>query len=99
MKAPTVTIETEVPKDVYQTLQAHGVFREHLSRQVRELLAIRFYKERALSLGQAARLAGQSRWAFIELLSTNDVPVIDYTDEELDAEFEAASRLDAEAPA
>jgi predicted HTH domain antitoxin len=98
MKTATVTIETQVPEDVYQTLQAHGVFREQLSDQVRELLAIRFYKERALSLGQAARLAGRTRWTFIDLLAANDVPVINYTDEELEAEFSAAARLDDEVP-
>lgn len=98
MKAATITIETQVPEDVYQTLQAHGVFREHLSAQARELLAIRFYKERALSLGQAARLAGQTRWSFIELLAAHNVPVIDYTDEELAAEFDAVARLDDSEP-
>ena len=99
MKTMTVTIETQVPEDVYKTLQAHGVFREQLSDQARQLLAIRFYKERALSLGQAARLAGQTRWAFIDLLAANDVPVIDYTAEELAAEFDAVARLDDEVPA
>ncbi len=99
MKATMVTIETEVPEDVYQTLQAHGVFREQLSDRVRELLAIRFYKERALSLGQAARLAGHTRWAFIELLSANDVPVIDYTNEELEDEFDAVAHLNDEVSA
>ena len=99
MKTPTITIETQVPEDVYETLQARGVFREQLSERALELLAMRFYKERALSLGQAARLAGRSRWMFTELLSTNGIPVIDYTDEELEAEFDAAARLDAEAPA
>ncbi len=99
MKAPMVTIEAQVPEDVYETLQARGVFREELSERAVELLAMRFYKERALSLGQAARLAGHSRWAFTELLAANGIPVIDYTDEELAAEFDAAARLDAEAPA
>lgn len=99
MKASTVTIEAAVPTDVYRTLQAHGVFREQLSTQALELLAIRFYQERVLSLGQAARLAGQSLWMFVEFLSANGVSVIDYSDEELDAEFDAAARLDAEASA
>ncbi|MFP4396020.1 MAG: UPF0175 family protein [Anaerolineales bacterium] len=96
MKTATVTISTQVPEDVYQTLQARGVFREQLSVQARQLLAMRLYRERALSLGQAARLAGSSRWDFIELLSDNDVPVIDYTDEELAAEFAAVARLKAD---
>lgn len=68
-------------EDVYQTLQA------------RQLLAMRLYRGRALSLGQAARLAGSSRWDFIELLSENDIPVVDYTDDELEAEFAAVARL------
>ncbi len=93
METATIIIETQVPEDVYQTLQARGVFREELSSEARKLLAMRFYQERALSLGQAARLADLSRWEFIELLSINGIPVIDYTQEELDAEFEAAAHL------
>ena len=93
MKTATVTITTQVPEDVYQTLQARGVFREQLGVQARQLLAMRLYRERALSLGQAARLAGSLRWDFIELLSENDIPVVDYTDDELEAEFAAVARL------
>lgn len=66
--------------------------------QVRELLAIYFYKEHALSLGQATRLAGYTYWSFVDLLSANDVPVLDYTDEELEAEFDAVARLDDSEP-
>lgn len=95
MEAATVTIETQLPEDVYQTLQARGVFRENLSREARRLLAMRFYQERALSLGQAARLADLGRWEFIELLSDNGIPVVDYTPEELEAEFEAVAHLKA----
>lgn len=96
MDIATVTIMTQVPEDVYQTLQARGVFREQLRVQTRQLLAMRFYQERALSLGQAARLAGGSRWDFIELLSVNGIPVIDYTDDELEAEFAAVAQLQAD---
>jgi len=95
MEAATVTIETQVPEDVYQTLQARGVFREELSDGARRLLAMRFYQERTLSLGQAARMADLSRWEFIELLSTHGIPVVDYTDDELEAEFEAVAQLQA----
>jgi hypothetical protein len=37
-----------------------------------------------------------SQWQFIEFLSDNDVPVIDYQDEELEAEFAAVDALEAE---
>ncbi len=96
MNSTTVTIETEMPEDVYQTLQAHGMHREQLVEQMQHLLAMRLYRDRALSLGQAARLAGLSRWDFIELLSINQIPVIDYSDEELEDEFKAVERLSAE---
>lgn len=96
MTTSVVILETPVPEDIYLTLQASGLFKEALSERARHLLAIRLYQERALSLGKAARLAGLGRWDFIELLSQNRVPVIDYSQEELAAEFSAASRLGAE---
>ena len=54
---------------------------------------MRFFQERLLSLGQAARLAGMSRWQFIELLAENDVPVLEFNDEELVDEFAAVAQL------
>lgn len=93
MSAQTVMLETPIPEDIWRTLQAAGVFREELARDARQLLAMRFYHKRLLSLGQAARLAGLERWRFIELLSENQVPVIDYSDAELAAEFATVDRL------
>lgn len=92
----TITIETQVPQDIYQTLQANGVFHETLAERSRQLLALHFYQERILSLGQAARLARVSRWAFIDLLADNNIPTLDYSHEELEAEFEAAKQLQAD---
>jgi predicted HTH domain antitoxin len=96
MTSSTVVLETQVPEDVYLTLRARGLFREALAAESRRLLALRYYQDRVLSLGKAARLAGMSLWQFTELLSDNDVPVIDYTDEELEAEFAAVDDLEAE---
>lgn len=96
MKSGAVVLETPVPEDVYLALRARGLFREALVEESRRLLAVRYYRDRVLSLGQAARLAGMSRWAFVDFLSDSDVPVIDYTDEELEAEFAAADDLEAE---
>jgi len=96
MAVKMIVIETPVPEDIYLTLQASGLFREALAVRSRRLLALRFYQDRVLSLGQAARLAGMSRWEFIDFLSENHVPVIDYSDEELASEFAAVSELEAE---
>jgi len=90
---PMIVVETQVPEDIYLTLQASGLFREALAEQSRHLLAMRFYQDRVLSLGQAARLAGLNRWVFIDLLADNNIPVIGYSDEELAVEFAAVDRL------
>ena len=96
MTTQTVTVETQIPEDIYLTLQANGLFREVLAEQSRHLLALRFYQERILSLGKAARLAGLNRWEFIDFLSLNNVPVIDYSKEELATELAAVDELTAE---
>lgn len=96
MSDQAVILETRVPEDVYLTLQASGFHRETLQEELRRLLALRFYQQRTLSLGKAARLAGMSRWQFIDFLSENQVPVIDLNDDELVHELTAVDRLGRE---
>lgn len=93
MTETLVFFETSIPEDVYSTLRAQGLFREKLAERAQRLLAVRFFQERVLSLGQAARLAGMDRWRFIEFLADNDVPVLDMNDEELADEFAAVGQL------
>ncbi len=93
MSEVVVTFETSIPEDVYSTLRTQGLFREKLAERAQRLLAMRFFQERLLSLGQAARLAGMDRWRFIEFLAENDVPVFDFNDEELADEFAAVAQL------
>lgn len=93
MSEVVVTFETAIPEDVYSALRAQGLFREKLAERAQHLLAMRFFEERLLSLGQAARLAGMDRWRFIEFLAENDIAVLDFNDEELAAEFAAVGQL------
>jgi len=93
MSNRVVTFETAVPEDVYTMLRAHGLERKMLAERSKRLLAMEFYRQRLLSLGRAARLANMNRWDFIEFLSRNDVPVIDFNEEELGEEFEAMRKL------
>lgn len=51
--------------------------------EARLLLMAKLYERGRLSLGQAARAAGYSKRAFMELLGTAGVPVFDYSAEEL----------------
>lgn len=98
MTGQVVTVETRIPSDVYKTLRAHGLQRDALAERSQQLLALRFYRDRVLSLGKAARLAGMRYWEFIEFLSDNQVPVIDLSEEELAAELASAEDLLRELP-
>ncbi len=93
MTNQTVAIETQLPQDIYLTLQAGGLFREALAQKSRHLLAVYCYQQRLLSLGKAARLAELNRWDFIDLLAEHTTPVINYSDDELAAELAAVEQL------
>jgi len=54
---------------------------------------LKCFRERVLSPGRSAELTGLSKWDFIEFLSDNNVPVLDFEEEELAREFETEERL------
>lgn len=51
------------------------------------LLAIKLYEVGKVSLGQAAKLSGFSKRAFIEVLGRYQIPIFNYSAEELDQEL------------
>lgn len=51
--------------------------------EAQTLHAVKLYETERVSLGQAARLAGYSKRAFIEILGKNNVPVFNYSPDEL----------------
>lgn len=53
------------------------------------LLAVKLYEVGKVSLGQAAKLAGFSKRAFIEVLGRYHVPLFDYDPDELRQEVDA----------
>ena len=59
-------------------------------RDTKILLAAKLYEKGALSLGQAAELAGYSKRTFIELLADYEVSVFDYTEGELEKDLSDA---------
>ena len=56
--------------------------------EARLLLAVKLYEVSKISLGQAAKLAGFSKRAFMDVLDRYHVPVFDYAPEELQDEIE-----------
>lgn len=51
------------------------------------MLAVKLFENGRISLGQAARLAGFSKQAFIEVLGKQQIPVINYSPDELREEL------------
>ncbi len=63
-----------------------------LKERLRIELALRLYEKGIASLGQASRIAGLSKWDFLELLAKDGIP-IHYDEEQLREDLEAARRL------
>jgi predicted HTH domain antitoxin len=59
-------------------------------REAKTLLAAKLYEKGALSLGQAAEIAGYSKRTFIELLADYEVSVFEYTEGELEKDLSDA---------
>lgn len=55
--------------------------------EVQTFLAVKLYETERVSLGQAAKLAGYSKRAFIEILGRHQVPVFNYSPDELREEL------------
>ncbi len=51
------------------------------------LLAVKLFEIERVSLGQAARIAGYSKRAFMEILGKHNVPVFNYSPDDLREEL------------
>lgn len=61
-------------------------------------LALGLYADRKATLGQAARLAGLSRPAFLDALGQRQLP-IHYDEDDLEADIQTVRRLEMAGPA
>lgn len=64
-----------------------------LQEEARMILALQFFKERKLSLGKAAELAGMDKDDFVILLGKNQIDIYQYTERELEQEFDAIDKF------
>jgi predicted HTH domain antitoxin len=62
------------------------------TQELRLVAALHYLREKRLSLGQAARLAGMNRWDFLDVLATRKIPAFDLSAEDAAAEITAAQR-------
>ena len=83
----------DLSDQLYRTLSSHGLSKEAISREAKKLLALKCYKDRVLSLGKSTEFSGLSLWEFIEFLGENDVPIVNYDDEQLKYELNSVEEM------
>jgi len=66
----TVTVNMELPRDV---LLAADISTVSASAEIIKFLAIHMFKERLISFGKAAELAGMDKLTFMELLGRKGI--------------------------
>ena len=67
-----------------KSLTIHIPDQVHLNKdELQRLVAARLYEKAELSLGQAAALAGLSKWEFADILSEYGVSLINYPASEI----------------
>ncbi len=84
-KAGVKRVVIEVPENI-------RVPPSELEERLRIELALRLYEKGIASLGQARRIAGLSKWDFLELLVKEGIP-LHYGEEELREDLEVAKEL------
>ncbi len=93
MNKRKVKTNLEIPEDAYLALSGSGYTKERISLEAKSLLAAHLFERGILSLGKAAELAEFSLGAFIHFLDELKIAVIDYDEDELNAEFRIAKKL------
>jgi len=85
-------VKTSVKRVVIEIPEGLRIPPSELEGRLRIELALRLYEKGIALLGQARRIAGLSKWDFLELLAKEDIP-IHYNEEELKEDLEVAKKL------
>lgn len=79
----------DIPDDLLLVLREQP---EEVAQAARLAAAIYYLRDKRLSLGQAARLAGLTRLNFLDVLAARGIPAFDLTVADAVAEVAAAQR-------
>ena len=88
-----MNLTLDLPQELSIPLSVAGYDGQRLTKEAKRSLAITLFQRRALSLGQAAKLADMHLWNFIQLLSHQGISIAEYDDEEIQQELENAEWL------
>ena len=85
-------VKFAVPKEVEGT----EVEEEYLSaaqQVVKEQTVLRLFEQGKVSAGYAARMLELDRYQFLDLLAKRNIPIFNYSEKELELEFQAVDDL------
>ncbi|MGR3318031.1 MAG: UPF0175 family protein [Candidatus Anammoxibacter sp.] len=88
----TEKIAFNIPEDLLASLKM-GV--KGLECEMRMFLASHYFKNKRLSLGKAAQLAGMNRLDFMDLLIRDGVTLFDYDETAVKEELNGIKKLEA----
>ncbi len=89
----TITLEMKLPEDIYWALQSSGLNGKELRKRAARDFAVELYADGRLALGKAASIAGIDRLSFWQMLVDRKMPVIEYTEEDYEADHAALERF------
>ena len=78
------TLSIELPETVFSALRKDP---QELAKEMRIVAAVKWYEIGEISQGNAAEIAGLTRWEFINILSRYHVSPFQYTPEEIAEEL------------
>ncbi len=82
-----VQLKLEVPSELLALLRKS---RQEMEREAQVWFAMELFRQRKVSAGKAAELAGMSLAEFMEVSRQHGIEWTSYTDEELEAEIQGA---------
>ena len=82
MKAERIAFS--IPEDILVSLRVGA---KELQHDMRKHLALYYFRDRRLSLGKAAKLAGMNRFAFMDFLAGEGTAIFDYSEDAVNKEL------------
>lgn len=83
-------MKIKMPEEVYLILKKNAV---ELGKDLLLKAAIQYYVQNKLSLARAANMCGLSRMEFIDVLNSLDIPIFDYSLEDINEIHEESSKI------
>ncbi len=86
----TVAVKMQFPKDVFLHWSKA---KEQIERDVKKAVALQLFREKRLSFGKSADLADMCLSDFMDLTREYKIPLVDYSEEELEKEILSSKKL------